>query len=72
MVIPDRGRTKPTWWLLYAIGLLLAVLLGLVEVAVPVSRVRTAIEIAVVVCAFVLARFWFRHNRVAIELEGQK
>jgi hypothetical protein len=60
---------KPTWWLLYAIGLSLVGVLALVELFVRESGVRTVLEIVVVVVGFALMAFWNRCNRVARELD---
>jgi hypothetical protein len=60
---------KPTWWLLYAIGLSLAGMLVLVEVFVAEEGVRSVLQIAVVVLGFGLMAFWTRRNRVALELD---
>ena len=60
---------KPTWWLLYAIGLLLVGLLALVEIFVPRGGLQSILEITVVIGSFGLMALWLRHNRVAMELE---
>jgi hypothetical protein len=60
---------KPTWWLLYAIGLSLVGGLTLVELVVREDGVRIVLEIVVVVVGFALMAFWNRRNRVARELD---
>ena len=60
---------KPTWWLLYAIGLLLVGLLALVEIFVPAGGLQSILEITVVIGSVGLMALWLRHNRVAMELE---
>jgi hypothetical protein len=60
---------KPTWWLLYAIGLSLVGVLALVELFVREGGVRTVLEIVVVVSGFALMAFWNRCNRAARELD---
>jgi hypothetical protein len=60
---------KPTWWLLYAIGLSLVGGLALVEHFVHEDGVRTVLQIVVVVVGFALMAFWNRCNRVARELD---
>jgi hypothetical protein len=60
---------KPTWWLLYAIGLSLVGVLALVERFVPAGGLRSILQIAAVVVGFGLLAFWNRRNRVALELE---
>jgi hypothetical protein len=60
---------KPTWWLLYAIGVSLVGGLALVELSVPEEGVRVVLQIFVVVIGFSLMALWNRHNRVALELD---
>ncbi len=60
---------KPTWWLLYAIGLSLVGVLALVELFAREGGVRTVLETVVVVIGFALMGFWNRSNRVARELD---
>jgi hypothetical protein len=60
---------KPTWWLLYAIGLSLVGVFALVEIFVPEEGVRSVLQIAVVVMGFGLMACWNRRNRVAMELD---
>ena len=65
-----RDKTRPTWWLLYALGLLLlSGLIALLETVVPSGVIRVALEIAVVILLFALITLWLRCTRVAIELE---
>jgi hypothetical protein len=64
-----RHDPKPTWWLLYTVGLLLVVLVGLIEATVPGEGLRSVLELAVVVLIFGLMATWVRRNRIAIELE---
>jgi hypothetical protein len=61
----DRG---PAWWLLYAIGLLLAAAIGLVEVKVPDGGLREVLESFVVIGGFGLMVMWVRFNREAMDL----
>jgi hypothetical protein len=63
---------KPTWWLLYIIGLSLVGLLGLVEISVPRGGLQGVLEIIVVIGSFVLMALWLRRNRVAMELEEDR
>ena len=60
---------KPTWWLLYAIAGSLVGVLALVELFVPEERLRTILDIVVVVIGFALMALWNRRNRVALELD---
>jgi hypothetical protein len=60
---------KPTWWLLYVIGLSLVGGLALVEHFVREDGVRSGLQIAVVVIGFSLMGFWNRRNRAARELD---
>jgi energy-coupling factor transporter transmembrane protein EcfT len=64
-----RNDKRPTWWLLYAIGLLLVGLIGLVEATVPRGGARSILEVVVVTLMFGLMVIWVHYNRVAIELE---
>jgi|RhiMetdeSRZDD1v2_1073273.scaffolds.fasta_scaffold153080_6 hypothetical protein len=63
---------KPTWWLLYTIGLSLLGLLALVEIFVPRGGLQSVLEIIVVIWSFGLMALWLRHNRVAMELEEDR
>jgi hypothetical protein len=60
---------KPTWWLLYAIGVSLVGGLALVELTVPEEGLRVVLQTVVVVIGFALMAFWRRRNRVALELD---
>jgi hypothetical protein len=60
---------KPTWWLLYVIGLSLVGVLALVELCVPEKGLRIVLQMVVVVIGFALMAFWNRRNRVALELD---
>jgi len=60
---------KPTWWLLYAIGLSLVGVLALVELFVPEKGLRVVLQIVVGVIGFAVMAFWNRRNRVALELD---
>ena len=44
----EPSLTKPTWWLLYAIGLLMLGLLALIAALVDEGTGRTILEVAVV------------------------
>ena len=59
---------KPAWWLLYGIGLLLVALIGLLEIFISAGALRTILESAAVIFAFVLMAIWRRHNRIALEV----
>ena len=65
----ERNDTRPTWWLLDAIDLLLIGLIWLVEAAVPRGGARSILEVVVVIPMVGLIVIWVRSNRVAIELE---
>ena len=67
-----RSDEKPRWWLLYPIGLLLVGLIALVEIFVPASGLRGALEITVVIEMFRLMAQWLRRNRVALELRRRR
>ena len=54
---------QPMWWLLYVIGFLLVVGVGLVERYVPAGPLRTVLECAVVIVAFSLMLAWRHVNR---------
>jgi hypothetical protein len=58
---------KPTWWLLYGIGLLLVALIGLLEIFLSAGALRTILESAAVIGAFGLMAIWLHHNRIALE-----
>ncbi len=64
-----RYDRKPTWWLLYAIAVLLVGLVGLLETSVPDGAARGVLELLAVVTTFWLMAKWLRHNREAIDLE---
>ena len=53
---------KPTWWLLYAIGLSLVGLLALVEIFVPRGGVQSILEITVVIGSFGLMVLTTAHS----------
>ena len=59
---------KPTWWQLYGIGVLLVALIGLIEAVLSSGALRTSLESAAVIFAFVLMAIWRRHNRMALDL----
>jgi hypothetical protein len=59
---------KPSWWQLYGIGLLLVLMIGVIDAAIPAGGLCTLLESAVVVLAFGLMLAWRRHNRRALEL----
>jgi len=63
---------KPSWWQLYALGVSLVALIGVVEVDVPTGALRTILESAVVVLAFTLMLVWRRHHRAAFDLERRR
>jgi len=67
-----RSDEKPRWWLLYPIGLLLVGLIALVEIFVPASGLRGALEITVVIEMIGLMAQWLRRNRVALELRRRR
>ncbi len=58
---------KPAWWQLYGIGLLLILLIGVIDAAIPPGALGTLLEGAAVVFAFVLMVAWRRHNRRTLE-----
>ena len=60
---------KPTWWLLYAIGVSLVGGLALIELTVPEEGLQVILQIFVVVIGFALMALWNRRNRVALELD---
>lgn len=53
---------KPTWWLLYIIGLSLVGLLGLVEISGPRGGLQSVLEIIVVIGAG--CRSWDTNGRL--------
>jgi hypothetical protein len=65
----EPSLTKPTWWLLYAIGLLMLSLLALIAALVDAGTGQTILEVAVVVLVVPWMMVWVRCNRVAMELE---
>jgi hypothetical protein len=65
---PHSIERKPTWWLLYAIGAVLAALVTLIEISVPVGGVCTTLEIVSVIVMFGLMLRWVGINRGRIEL----
>ncbi len=64
-----RVPKRPTWWLMYSIGVLWAAALVAVEITVPHGAVRSALQIAIIVVGVVLVRFWLFYNRGAIEYD---
>lgn len=65
----EMRRSGPTWWLLYAIVLLLLAVVWLVEVLVDGETLRTILELVTVVAGFALIGAWRWRNRIALELE---
>ena len=65
----EPSLTKPTWWLLYAIGLLMLGLLALIAALVDEGTGRTILEVAVVVLVVPWMIVWVWRNRAAMELE---
>ncbi len=63
---------KPAWWQLYGIGLLLVLLIGVIDAAIPAGALCTLLEGAAVVFAFALTVAWRRHNRRALELRRHR
>jgi hydrogenase/urease accessory protein HupE len=61
--------TRPAWWLLYGIAVLLVALVGLIERFVDGGGLRQVLEAITVVTGFGLLRLWLRRNRIALELE---
>ena len=64
----EPSDKRPTWWLLYTIGVLLVGLLALLE-TYAAGGLRGVLQIVVVVASFALMSLWRRHNRVALELD---
>jgi hypothetical protein len=64
-----RTRMKPTWWLLYAIGLLMLSRLALIAALVDAGTGRTILEVAVVVLVGPWIMVWVWCTRAAMELE---
>jgi hypothetical protein len=65
----EPSLVKPTWWLLYAIGLLMLSLLALIAALVDAGTGRTILEVAVVVLVVPWMMVWVWCNRAARELE---
>ena len=63
---------KPAWWQLYGIGVLLVALIGLIEAVLSAGALRTTVESAAVIFAFVLMAIWRRHNRMALDLARRR
>ena len=63
---------KPTWWQLYGIGVLLGALILLIETVLSAGALRTTLESATVIFAFVLMAIWRRHNRMALDLARRR
>jgi len=63
---------KPVWWQLYGIGVLLVALIGLIEAVLSAGALRTTLESAAVILAFVLMAIWRRHNRMALDLARRR
>ena len=61
----EPSLTKPTWWLLYAIGLLMLGLLALIAALVDEGTGRTILEVAVVVLVVPWMIVWVWRNRAA-------
>jgi uncharacterized membrane protein (DUF485 family) len=62
------GRnTRPTWWLLYVIAVLLVGVVGLVEISVQGDVVRKILDSLDVVAGFGLIGVWVRRNRSAFD-----
>ena len=64
-------HAKPTWWLLYVIGVLLVGVVGLVEMTVQAAVVRKVLEGLDVVAGFGFMGVWVRLNRSALELDRE-
>ena len=58
---------KPAWWQLCGIGLLLVLLIGVIDAAIPAGALCTLLEGAAVVVAVGFMLAWRRHNRTALE-----
>jgi hypothetical protein len=65
----EPRRTRPTWWQLYAVALLLLAVMWLVETLVEGAGLRIILQLLAVMAGFTLMGAWRRHNRVALELE---
>jgi len=63
---------KPTWWLLYGIGLLLVALIGLLEIFLSAGALRTILESATVIVGFGLMAIWLRHNRIVLDVRRSR
>ena len=59
---------RPTWWLLYAIAVVMVTLVALIETSVAQESARITLEIVVVITTFGLMLRWVRANRGRIEL----
>jgi len=51
---------------------LLAALIGLIEAVLSSGALRTTLESAAVIFAFVLMAIWRRHNRMALDLARRR
>jgi len=65
----ESAESRPSWWLLYAITVLLVAAVGLVELFVGGEELRKILEALTVVAGFGLIALWLRGNRVARELQ---
>ena len=67
-----HGHTdkRPAWWLLYAAGLPLVGLIGLVEAKVPDGGLREVLESLAVIAVFGFMLIWVRFNRAAMDLQA--
>jgi hypothetical protein len=66
-----RG-SRPAWWLLYTMGLVLAGLIGLVDASVAEGGPRVILELTMAAFMVALMIVWVRQNRAAMELEHVK
>jgi hypothetical protein len=67
-----RRDKRPTWWMLYVIGLALMILFLLADMYVSAGSLRSVIESALVIAAFASMSMWRRHNRIALDLQGRR
>jgi hypothetical protein len=62
------SEKKPTWWQLYALGVILVATIGVIETSVPNDSARVALEVAAVALVSLVMLGWLRINRVRIDL----
>jgi len=65
----DRPIPKrPTWWLLYSLGVALTILVAVIETSAARGPARLFLELASAITVSLLMLVWLRANRIRIVL----